>query len=165
LPFLRCTQGQVVGPPSKKVCEGVGALGVVVHVRGRAEVSVVGQCPELGGDERACDGTGIHLSKYHPCRLQQSKRRVNRQELMGGARGERKGVVHVEPVSRPIPFVTGELSELFGAVRCGGDGFEELFVGAAVIAADAKATLRDVHILGAVSGGLLDYVGRDAEAD
>ncbi len=63
MPFLRCTQGQVVGPPSKKVFEGVGALGVVVHVRGRAEVSVVGQCLELGGDEGACDGAGIHLSK------------------------------------------------------------------------------------------------------
>ncbi len=157
--FLRCTQGQVVGPPSKKVFEGVGALGIVVHVRGRAEVSVVGQCPELGGDEGACDGASIHLSQYHACRLQQSKRRGDRQELTGGARSERKGVVHGEPVSRPVPFVPGELRELFGAVRCGGDGFEELVVGAAVIAADAKATSRDVHILGGVGGRLLDDVG------
>ncbi len=80
----------------------------------------------------------ISPNNYHPCRLQQSKRRVDRQELTGGTRGERKGVVHGEPISRPVPFVTGELSELFGAVRCGGDGFEELVVGAAVIAADTN---------------------------
>ena len=159
MPFLRCTQGQVVSPSSKKVFEGVGALSVVVHVRGRAEVSVVGQCPELGGDEGACNGAGIHLTKYHACRFQQSKRRVYREELTGGAWGERTGVVHGKPVSRPVPFVPGELGELFGTVRCGRDGFEELVVGAAVITADAEAALCDVYILGGVSGGLLDDVG------
>jgi len=84
---------------------------------------------------------------------------VDREELTGGAWGERKGVVHGKPVSRPVPFVPGELSELFGAVRCGGDGFEELVVGAAVIAAYAEAASCDVHILGGVSGCLLDDVG------
>ncbi len=84
---------------------------------------------------------------------------VNRQELAGGTWCEGKSVVHGEPVSCPIPFITREFSELFGTIRGGGYGFEELVVGAAVVAADAEAKLGNVYSLGGVSRGLLDDLG------
>jgi hypothetical protein len=61
---LFAAKGQIVGPAGKEILEGVRALRVVIDVCGRAQVSVTGWGPKLGGDEGTGDCAGVHLPKY-----------------------------------------------------------------------------------------------------
>ncbi len=72
----------------------MGPLGIIVDIRGHAQVGVVGKGPKVGGDEGAGDGAGIHLAKNHPCRFDEAIGRVDGQELAGWARRQRKRVIH-----------------------------------------------------------------------
>ena len=101
----------------------MGALRVVINVGGRAEVSLVGEGPNLGGDLSASNGARVHFPEHHPGRFDEPKRGVDRQELARWTRCKGERVVHGETVSSPVDFVAGELGEFVCAVWGGGDGF------------------------------------------
>ncbi len=108
----------------EKVVERVRALGVIIDVRGRAQICVVGKGPKVGGDEGAGDGAGVHFTENYPWRFEEADGRVDGQQLTGWAQCQRKRIVHREPVSCPVPFVARELGELLGAVRGSGHGLK-----------------------------------------
>jgi hypothetical protein len=53
-------------------------LGIVIDVGSGAEVSVVREGPELGGDEGAGHGASVHFPEHHACRFQKAERCVDR---------------------------------------------------------------------------------------
>ncbi len=63
------TQFQVISPAGKEVLEGVLPLRVIINVCGGAEVSLVGERADLGGDLGTGNGARVHFSEYHPCRF------------------------------------------------------------------------------------------------
>ena len=94
LPMFFFAQGQIVRPAGEEIFKLVRALGIIVLVSGGAEVSVLGESPELGGNEGAGNGAGIHFPKYHSCRFQEAERRVDSQELPSRTGRQRESVIH-----------------------------------------------------------------------
>jgi hypothetical protein len=94
LPIFLNTQIQVIRPAGKEVLESVGPLRIVINVGGRAEVSLVGEGSDLGGDVGAGNGARIHFPEHHPGRFDEPKGGVDREELARGTRCESESVVH-----------------------------------------------------------------------
>ena len=107
MPIFFYAQFQVIRPASKEVLERVGALRVVVDVGGRAEVSVVGEGADFGGDLGAGNGARVHFPEHHPGRFDEPERGVDREELARWARSEGESVVHGKTVSSPVELVAG----------------------------------------------------------
>jgi hypothetical protein len=79
LPILLDAQFQVISPADKEFLEGVGPLRVVINIGGSAEVRLVGESADLGGDLGTGNGARIHFPEYHPGRFDEPKRGVNRE--------------------------------------------------------------------------------------